>query len=148
MLETLYEKVESLFEVRQTSYTGKRIFLTFILIVLAAASLPLYFRYEEKIHEDYALAYGEAKNWISTYRASHGEYPLGQLVSLEDEKDLKKFFEENRLNVERRLYYANVEKLPELNQHKYTYIIDVDHGTLFTAEYVIYNMRRMHVPGY
>ena len=148
MLKTLHEKVESLFEVRQTSYTGKRILFTFILIVLTAASLPLYFRYEEKVHEGYALDYGEAKKWVATYKAIHGEYPSGQLVSLEDENDLRKFFVENRLNSERRLYYANAEKLPELNQLKYTYIIDVDHGALFTAEYVIYNMRRMHVPGY
>jgi hypothetical protein len=148
MLETLHEKIESLFEVKQTSYTGKRIFFTFILIVLVAASLPIYFRYEEKVHEDYAQEYGEVKKWVAAYKSIHEEYPLGQLVSLEDEKELKAFLGGNRLNSERRLYYANVEKLPELNQLKYTYIIDVDHGTLFTAEYVIYNMRRMHIPGY
>ncbi len=147
MLEYWQEKVESIFEVRQTNYTGKRILFTFVLIVIMAASLPLYFRYENHVHDGYSQDHQTVEQWVSAYEAEWGHYPLGGKVDLEKEKHLKAFFEQNRLNPDRNLYYLSSEKLPALEGMKRTYIIDADYGTLYTAEYIIFDMRRMHLPG-
>ncbi len=148
MWEKIHDKVESIFEVKQTKYTGKRIFLTFGLIVLMAFSLPLYFRHEEKVHQAYAAEYQQVKEWTDTYYHQKGNYPLGQRVTLEDEKDLSAFFHEYNLNTARDLYYLDHKEAPQLDGLKYTYVIDGDNGALFTTEFVIYRMRRMHIPGH
>lgn len=148
MWEKIHDKIESIFEVRQTKYTGKRIFITFSLVVLMAFSLPLYFRYEEKVHQEYAAEYQQVKEWTTAFYHQEGNYPLGQQVILDDEKDLSAFFRENNLNASRALYYVSVDVIPELSSVKYTYVIDGDNGALFTTEYVIYKMRRMHIPGH
>jgi len=148
MWEKIHEAVESIFEVKQTKYTGKRIFLSFGLIVLMAFSLPLYFRHEEKVHQEYAAEYQQVKEWTTVFYHQEGHYPLGQQVMLEDEKDLSAFFQDNNLNTARVLYYLDHKDMPQLNGLEHTYVIDGDNGALFTTEYVIYRMRRMHIPGY
>ena len=148
MMDYLHEKMESLFEVKQTEYTGKRILFTFVLIVLMAASLPLYFRYENHAHDRYTQDYERVKEWVVAYEMEHGDYPLGERVVLEDEKHLMAFFQQNHLNPDRNLFYVSDEKLPQLNELKRTYILDADFGILYTAEYIIYDMRRMHLPGH
>lgn len=147
MMEYLQEKMDSVFEVKQTKYSGIRIFITFLLIIFMAASLPLYFRYENHVHENYAGDYYQVKNWVEIYASDVGKYPLGEQVSLEEEKHLLAFFEQNHLNPDRNLYYVSTELIPGLEDLKYTYIIDADYGALYTAEYIIYDMRRMHLPG-
>ena len=148
MWEKIQEKIESIFEVKQTKYTGKRIFLTFGLIVLIAFSLPLYFRYEEKVHQAYVAEYQQVKAWTTAFYQEEGHYPLGERVILEEEKDLSVFFHDNNLNPDRRLYFVSNEVLAQADNLKYTYVIDGDNGALFTSEYVIYRMRRMHIPGH
>ena len=148
MWEKIHDKIESVFEVKQTKFTGTRIFITFSLIVLMAFSLPMYFRYEEKVHQEYSAEYQQVKDWTTAFYHQEGKYPLGRQVNLDDEKDLSAFFQENSLNTSRTLYYVNSDDLPQLNTLKYTYVIDGDNGALFTTEYVIYKMRRMHIPGH
>ncbi|MEN1760954.1 hypothetical protein [Anoxynatronum sibiricum] len=147
MMETLRDKLESLFEVKQTKYTGKRIALTFLLIVLAAFSLPMYFRYETWVHDTYAAEYHEVKQWVVAYGQDHGTYPLTEKMNLDEEKDLAAFFSENRMNPDRQLYYLDMTAFPKVDDLKYTYVFDPDHQALFTTEYIIYDMKRMHLPG-
>lgn len=147
MWEKIHEKIESVFEVKQTKYTGKRIFLTFGLIVFMAFSLPLYFMYEEKVHQAYAEEYQQVKNWTTAFYHQEGHYPLGERVILDAEKDLSVFFQENNLNTARDFYYVDKEEIPQIKGLEYTYVIDGANGALFTTEYVIYRMRRRHIPG-
>ena len=147
MMETLRDKLESLFEVKQTKYTGKRIALTFLLIVLAAFSLPMYFRYEARVHDAYAAEYHEVKQWVVTYQQDHGGYPLAGQVILEEEKDLAAFFSDNHLNPNRQLYYLDMTTFSAAEGLKYTYVFDPDNQAMFTTEYIVYDMKRMHLPG-
>lgn len=148
MWDKVHEKIESIFEVKQTKYTGIRISITFSLIVLMAFSLPMYFRYEEKVHQEYMEEYQQVKEWTTSFYHQEGGYPLGRQVNLDDEKDLFAFLKEYNINTSRSLYYVNIDDLPQLNTLKHTYVIDGESGVLFTTEYVIYKMRRMHIPGY
>ncbi len=148
MWEKVQESIESIFEVKQTKYTGKRIFFTFCLVVLMAFSLPMYFRYEAKVHHAYATEYQQVKAWTVAYYQQHGNYPVKEQVALADEKDLAVFFETYHLDENQDIYYLQQEKWPHTEALKYTYVINVNQGTLFTTEYVIYHMRRMHIPGY
>lgn len=142
----LGEKIEDLFTVKQTKYTGKRVLITFAFVILAVMSLPLYFMYEDYAYEKYLQEYSVVSNNVKAYYEANGQYPVGEEISWESEKDLRIFFEENKLNYNRRLYYIDNSLMSEAEDYENTYIIDIDYGTLFTSEFKIYHFERWHLP--
>lgn len=143
MLSRLSEKFEGLFVVKQTQHTNTRLFLTFCLIFVVMAILPLYFKYEDYNYGKYKVAYQEARSIVRQYHGEHGEYPIGGAVDLREEKSLRDFFADGLTHG--RLYYVDLELVPALSALKYRYIIDIDRGTLYTSEHVAYRLERWHL---
>ncbi len=139
----LSERFEELFTVKQTKHTNGRLLFTFLLIFAVVAILPLYFKYEDYSYAKYKAAYQEVKLAVEEFHAAQGEYPISTPIQWENEKHLSEFFTEGRTHG--RLYYADVEQLPQLKELKYTYIIDIDRGTLYTSQFIVYRYVRWHM---
>jgi len=142
ILNKLLEKLDGLFEVKQTKFTGKRIFLALCLVVVMVMSLPMYFKYENYRYQNYYNEYNEAKGLIFQYVATHDEFPIGDKINLKKEKNLIGFLNNNI--GDRQLYHINTDLIPEMKKFKYTYIIDTKYEFLYTSEFVVYEMRRWH----
>ncbi|MCC5911198.1 MAG: hypothetical protein JJT76_12245 [Clostridiaceae bacterium] len=146
MLQRILEKLDTLFTVKQTKYTGKRIFITFCLVVLSVFSLPIYHKYEDYTYGRYSDQYQQASSIIQEYYSEYGEYPVSHSIDWKKEKNLNKFFQENRYDRSRRsLYYVDEDLIPEIDQLRYNYLIDINTGTLYTREWVPYKYRRWHL---
>ncbi len=139
----LSERFEELFTVKQTKHTNGRLLFTFLLVFVAAAILPLYFRYEDYTYAKYKAAYQEVKAAVEEFHAVKGEYPIGHPIQWDNEKQLKAFFSKGRTHG--RLYYVDVEQLTQLKELKYTYLIDIDRGTLYTSQFIAYRLERWHM---
>lgn len=147
MAQWFAEWREGLFEVRQSTFTGRKIFFSFCLLMLIGMSLPMYFMYEDRVQEKYAHEFTMVREAAGEYREATGGYPVGDPINWEREKNLAEFFRESHLETTRQLYYLDPDQLTDPGRVRYTYIIDVNTGLMFTSEYVIYRMRRMHIPG-
>ncbi|MBM7614293.1 hypothetical protein [Alkaliphilus hydrothermalis] len=139
----LFEKLDGLFEVKQTKFTGSRIFVALCLMVVMLMSLPMYFKYENYRYQNYYNEYIEAKNLTFDYAEIHGKYPIGEKINLKKEKDLYGFL--NNYLGDRQLYYINTDLIPEMKDFKYTYIFDTKYEYMYTSEFVVYKMRRWHL---
>lgn len=136
--------LDGLFTVKQTKHTWKRVVFTFVLVILMVMSVPLYFRYERAVYENYYDEYMQAKQLIMEYYKVHEEFPIGERFDFAKEKDLRIFFTEHKMSMNRKLYYVDTALLLELKDFKYTYVIDVDNQFVFTREFVVYAMERWH----
>lgn len=143
-MEKIKGKLEDLFVVKQTKYTGKRIFFTFALVILMGMSLPIYFMFEDYNYEKYLIEYEMVDANIKAYYEAEGLYPAAEAIKWDNEKNLRYFFEDNHFNLNRRLYYVDITLMPNISEINYTYIIDIDTGTLFTSEFKIYHFKRWH----
>lgn len=148
MLQKIGDKIEDLFTVKQTKYTGKRLIITLGLAILFIFSLPIYFKYEDYAYEKYKQHYQEATQIIIDYYQAYGVYPTGDQIKWDQEKNLNTFFTENNFNKNRRLYYIDLDVLPEIKAKPFTYILDIDHGVLYTREFRVYQNRRWHLAIY
>lgn len=144
-MSKLLKKIDNLFTVKRTKQTPGRIFITFCILLMVVASVPIYFIYEDYTYGKYKEEYYLVKQHIESYKQLEGNYPIGKPIDWKEEKDLALFFEENHLSRDKRLYYIDDSSIPQIRELKYTFIIDVDRGTLYTSEFVVYYFRRLHL---
>ncbi|ABR50279.1 hypothetical protein Amet_4199 [Alkaliphilus metalliredigens QYMF] len=142
---TLMDKLDSLFTVERKDNNFKRIFMTFVLLILVGVSLPMYFMYEDYAYNKYKDHYEQVKTVVEEYKLQEGVYPVGEEMSWSDEKQLNTFFQSNNFNQARQFYYIDKSLLSQWVPSKYTYIIEIDTGTLYTSEFVVFKNKRWHL---
>jgi len=147
-MNRLLEKIENLFVINRKQTTYTRAFISFIIVLAGVAVLPTYFKYEDYTYAKYKKEYDSVVEIVEQYNKEYGRYPLGEPINWAKEKNLNLFFTENKLSGNRELYYIDIKLLDELKNNKYTYIIDVQHGKLYTREFVVYKNRRWHFAFY
>lgn len=140
----IIDKLEGLFIVDRKKTTYKKAFFGLILVIIAGFTMPAYFRYESYVYEKYKEEYSYVADRVKVYKNENGVYPLGEPIDWNKEKNLDKFFVENNFSKNNELRYIDTNLLEELKEKKYTYIIDVETGKIYTSEFVVYNIKRWH----
>lgn len=144
----IMEKIENLFVLDRKETTYKRAVLGFIIVLAGVAILPLYFKYEDYTYAKYKKEYDFVVEVVEKYNGENSSYPIGEPINWANEKNLKLFFTENQLSTNRQLYYIDTTLIKELENSKYTYIIDGQRGNVYTREFVVYKNRRWHLAFY
>lgn len=144
----LLEKLEGLFVVKRKETTYKKGLFALVLVLIAGFSLPIYFKYEDYAYGKYKEEYDYVVGEIEMYRDENNNYPLGDPINWNNEKDLKKFFVENKFSTNRELYYIDEYVISELKDKKHTYIIDPQNETVYTSEFIVFHYRRWHFAFY
>lgn len=139
------EMIDELFTVKQSKFTKSKLFFTFILALVGFMLFPIFFRIEDYNYNKYKSDYNYGQEIITEYHQKMGEYPVKEAVDLNKEEKLKEFLSKNNKDDENtRLYYIDVGLVPRINELKYTFIVDIDKGTLYTRESIAYRFARWH----
>lgn len=145
---SLFEKLEGLFVVERKETSYKKAVIGLIFVIIAGFSPYLYIRYEDYQYGKYKAEFDFVVENVENYRTENNEYPLGSVVRWNDEKDLNKFFVENKWRTNRELYYIDIEGIEDLKNIKYTYIVDPETEQIYTSEFVIAHFKRWHFAFY
>lgn len=137
---------ERLFEVKHEKQTLKK-FFSFVLFIILGSSVYIVMTYQNYRYDEYSNEYGRVEEALESYKEIYGVYPLGSEVNWKDERRLKKYFSSNNFTRGEKFYYIDLKSLDLTDQVKRTYLIDIDRDRLYTSEFVIYDMRRWHIPG-
>lgn len=140
------EAIEKLFEVKQKKNTLPKTIMTFVLFLVLANMLFIFFAFEDRSYGAYKEDYGVVKNGILKYKNANGEYPLGGIVDWNNEKDLHNFLTENRFTMGSVFHYIDFDRIENLNTPKMKYIIDLDREIVYTSQSVPYKNKRWHIP--
>lgn len=141
------EFVDSLFEVKQSKFTLKKVFLTFALFILVGSTLPMTMVSQKNNYAAYAKEFSMVREAYEAFVDAHGYAPVGNEVDWKKEKDLSDYFEESNVTKGATFYYLDLGALSLDTPVKRTYVLDMEKERLYTREFVSYDMRRWHFPG-
>ena len=138
---------DSLFEVKQSKFTLKKVFLTFALFILVGSALPMTMVYQKNNYAAYAQEFFMVEEAVEQFVKVHGYLPIGNEVDWKKEKDLRAFFETSSVTMGTTFYYLDLNMLTLETPVERTYVIDHERESIYTREFVSYDMRRWHIPG-
>jgi hypothetical protein len=143
----MMEWFERLFEVKQSKFTLKKVFFTFLLFLLMGSSLQLTMYYQSYRYDDFAAEFNAVREAYTVYEGEQGSQPIGEPINWQRERQLAKFFESTNFTRGAEFYYLDLNALGLKKNVKRTYVIDLERNRLYTREFVTYDMRRWHFPG-
>lgn len=140
------EAIEKLFEVKQKKNTLPKTIMTFVLFLVLANMLFIFFAFEDRIYGAYKEDYAHVKSNIIEYKTQNGNYPVAKEVDWSKEKNLYNFLIDNKFTMGSTFYYLDLNVIEGLEKVKMKYIIDIDREIVYTSQSVPYKNKRWHIP--